>query len=348
MNIIYIGQYTEGTTSKMRADQLKSILNSDTFNVIDTHIPFHHTNRFWRSFGFRYKKGILIRNINNYISTELIKIGQKKIDLIWVDKAVFITKNTTEILRRLTSKLVHFTPDPAFTFHISNHFTNSVFLYDFVITTKHYEIELYKKHIQGNKIIYATQGFNKKLHKPLTTFKDKKSGVLFIGHYEKERGEIISKLLNNNINVSLAGIKWEKFANRNNEFKNLTFLGNGVYGNDYSKAISQYQFSWGALSKWIPELHTTRTFEIPACGTALITERNKETSSFFNEDEAIFYDTVDEMIEKIKYFQNHPDKLEQLTIKGTKRVNKDGRDYESILRQVLLEIGVTRYKVGEF
>ena len=37
----------------------------------------------------------------------------------------------------------------------------------------------------------------------------------------------------------------------------------------------------GLLAKWVPELHTTRTFEIPACGTALVTERNSETALVF-------------------------------------------------------------------
>jgi len=62
MNILYIGQYTSGTTSKMRAEQLKEIIHTSplgnrevNFNVIDTHIPFNNTTRLWRSIGFRYK-----------------------------------------------------------------------------------------------------------------------------------------------------------------------------------------------------------------------------------------------------------------------------------------------------
>eukprot|EP01044_Picomonas_judraskeda_P044899 COSAG03_NODE_24328_length_273_cov_0.597701_2_plen_55_part_01 len=55
MRILYIGQYSKGTTSKMRADTLRSILKSQIFKIIDTHMPFYNTQRFWRSFGFRYK-----------------------------------------------------------------------------------------------------------------------------------------------------------------------------------------------------------------------------------------------------------------------------------------------------
>ena len=44
------------------------------------------------------------------------------------------------------------------------------------------------------------------------------------------------------------------------------------------------------------------------------------------------------MIEKIIYYQSNIKELEQLTKKGTERVHKDGRDYESILKNVLEKV----------
>ena len=115
------------------------------------------------------------------------------------------------------------------------------------------------------------------------------------------------------IMVYLAGIKWDAFVNNNKTNIFLNYLGQGIYGDAYVEALSSYHFSWGSISKWIPELHTTRTFEIPACGTALLTERNSETNLFFKDDEVLFYDSMDELIEKIRYYQNHLDELEILT-----------------------------------
>jgi spore maturation protein CgeB len=339
MHSLYIGQNTPGTTSKMRVDHLKELLPG-TFEVIDTHIPFFQISKLWRSLGFRFKKGPLIQKVNNYIIEKLGNSSSKEFDLIWVDKAIFLNKETTQILKTKGKKLVHFTPDPAFTFHKSTLFKESLPIYDFAVTTKSYEIKHYRNILAKERIIITTQGFNPQNHCPTTDFAKKNEGVLFIGHHEKPRELILQKLLDNNIPVTIAGIKWGKFAQKNQNNSNLTYLGKGVYGAQYAKIISSHYFSWGALSKWIPELHTTRTFEIPACGTALITERNTETSNFFNEDEAIFYDSVDEMIEKIKYYQSHPDELKQLTSKGRERVISDGRDYRSILEKVLEEIGV--------
>lgn len=340
MTILYIGQYSTGTTSKMRADELKEILSPHKFSIIDTHEPFFKTPKLLRSLGFRYKKGPLITNTNKYIKNKLNSFSVNTYDLIWVDKAVYITKETTELLKQKTTTLVHFTPDPAFTYHQSRHFVSSLPYYDYVVTTKSYEETYYQDLLSAKKVILTTQGFNPKIHRPNVEIREKIKGVLFIGHCEKERETVLQKLINANIHVSVAGINWEKFTKKNHNNPLLTFLGKGIYGPDYAKTLASYEFSWGALSKWIPELHTTRTFEIPACATALITERNSETSSFFTEAEAIFYNSPEEMITKIKYYQNHKDELKKLIQNGRERVLQDGRDYKTIIKRLLDEMGL--------
>ena len=335
MKVLYIGQYTNGTTSKMRADTLRSILQSQIFKIIDMHVPFYNTQRFWRSFGFRYKSGPLINNINKYIVAAL---KEEAYDLIWVDKAVFLTPKTTALLRSRASKLVHFTPDPAFTFHKSKLFLKSLTYYNFLVTTKSYELEHYYKYIKTEKVLYATQGFDAKLHKPSKHPFSKKEGFVFIGHYEDQRAVVLEKLLQNDIKITLAGIKWYQFAKKHQNNPNLIYLGDGVYGEDYVKTLQKAKMAWGALSKWVPELHTTRTFEIPACGTALVTERNLETQSFFKDDEAIFYTNENDLIEKITFFMNNDKPLEVLTKKGTSRAVTNAYDYNSILNAILKTI----------
>ena len=335
MKVLYVGQYSDGTTSKMRCKVIQKILKPTIFQVIDTHIPFYKTHRLLRSFGFRYKKGPLINNINKYIVAAL---NDETYDLIWVDKAVFLTPKTTALLRSRASKLVHFTPDPAFTFHKSRLFLKSLSYYDFLVTTKSYELEHYYKYIKTEKVLYATQGFDAKLHKPSKHPFSKKEGFVFIGHYEDQRGEVLEKLLQNDIKITLAGIKWHQFAKKHQNNPNLIYLGDGVYGEDYVKTLQKAKMAWGALSKWVPELHTTRTFEIPACGTALVTERNLETQSFFKDDEAIFYTNENDLIEKITFFMNNDKPLEVLTKKGAKRAVTSAYDYNAILNAILKTI----------
>lgn len=332
--ILYVGIYSDGTTSKMRADILRSILTGWEFQVIDTDIPKRSMPHLWQSVGFRYKIGPLINKVNQYV---LDNIGNKHYDLIWVDKAIYLTKATTQLLRSLAGKLVHYTPDPAFTFHKSHLFYKSLPLYDFAVTTKRFELQHYLSFLKEGQVLYATQGFDRNVHHPVSQFENKK-GVCFLGHYEEERGKTLQMLIDNGIDVTLAGINWGKFVARNNNNLKLQYLGIGVYGEAYVRTLSSACISWGSLSKWIPELHTTRTFEIPACGTALLTERNEETMAFFNEDEAIFYSSEEELLDKVKYYLTHKDALRQITENGHNRVLADGRDYESIMRKILQQI----------
>lgn len=333
-HVLYIGIYSEGSTSKMRADKIKRLYPDWDVTVIDTDVPTKEMSHIWQSLGFRYKIGPLIKRVNAYI-LEHLKLPHY--NLIWVDKAIYITRETTAILRESADKLVHFTPDPAFTFHRSKHFYASMPLYDFMITTKSYEIEDFAR-VMGSKdkVLYATQGFDKNLHRPLVAWKQK-NGVAFIGHYEEERVQPIEAILDAGIDVTLAGIKWEKFV-RSHACPNLHYLGAGVFGEDYVKAISSCLFAWGSVSKWIPEKHTTRTFEIPACKTALLTERNEELEGFFSDNEVIFYNDTDDMVTKIKYFIDNLEELKVLIENGYNRVQTRGFDYEEIMKQLIHKI----------
>lgn len=333
--VLYIGQYTEGTTSRMRAEVLEKQLRPCDFEVIDTHVPFYGTSRIMRSLGFRFKAGPLIRNINDYIQST---IKYSTYELIWIDKGVFIRHQTITLLREKTGRLVHFTPDMAFFANQSKLFNQSIAYYDFVITTKSCEIDLYKKRLAENEFIFTTQGFDKNTHKPFCSFEEKDNAVVFIGLAEPHRLELAEFLVDNDIVLKLAGKGWKSFVAKYKENPNLRFLGDAVFKEDYSKLISSSILGLGLLSKRFPEMYTTRTFEIPACGTALLTERNTEIESFFTENEVIFYDTTADLVEKIKYYQSNLDELKGISEKGHWKVTNGGFDYDSIIENLLEKV----------
>lgn len=335
MKVLYVGQYSDGTTSKMRCKVIQKILKPSIFQVIDTHIPFYKTHRLLRSFGFRYKKGPLINNINKYI---IAALKEKAYDLIWVDKAVFITPKTTKLLKQKTSKLVHSTPDMAFYANKSKLFYASLPLYDFCITTKTIEIKIYYKYLLKSRVLFMPQGFSKEIHTPHHSFSQKEDAIVFIGLAEPSRFKVAEIILANNLRLKIVGHGWNRFISKYKDNKNLQFLGTAIYGEDYSRLISSSKFALGLLSKRFPELHTTRTFEIPACGTALVTERNLETQSFFKDDEAIFYTNENDLIEKITFFMNNDKTLEVLTKKGASRAVTSAYDYNAILNTILKTI----------
>jgi len=332
--ILYIGSYNEGSTSQMRGECIRLLSSDIVFSVINTDIALSQTSRIFRSIGWRYKLGLLIANINNLI---LSSIGKNKYDLVWIDKGVFIKPSTILQLKKLSGKIVHFTPDPAFHYHRSKLFFSSLPLYDYVITTKKFEESEYAHY--GVKTIFCTQGYDPAIHKPYHSFSEK-HGVVFIGHMEDEREEILSKLIEAEVHVTLAGIKWNKLIKRYKFKNNFNYKGKELLGEAYAKEISAAQIGLGLLSKWIPETHTTRTFEIPACRTALLTEMNDETKSLFSTDEAIFYDSKSEIVDLVKAYLFDKVLLSKITQKGYERVKAVRADYKNIISNLLNEIGI--------
>ncbi|WP_185154416.1 glycosyltransferase [Fulvivirga sp. M361] len=319
----------------MRATAIREILNKARFRVIDTNAPYHKSNPVFRSIAFRYKTGPLIPKINSYVINNL---GDESYDIIWVDKAVYISPKTTDILRSRTKLLIHFTPDPAFTFHKSSLFYLSLPKYDYAITTKSYELDFYHKHLDKDKVYFMYQGYDPQVHQNSVQFKDRDLSIVFIGHAEHERFQMMQTLLNNQFHIRLAGRNWSKFAKKNKHVKHLDFRGEGLYGPGYVSALNNSKYSWGALSKWVPEKHTTRTFEIPACGSALISERTTEIQDIFSDDEVIFYSNLDDLQEKIRWYNTHPDELEKLAGLGYSKVVSAGLDYRSQIEKMFDKI----------
>ncbi|WP_178983481.1 CgeB family protein [Winogradskyella helgolandensis] len=335
MKVLYIGQFSEGTTSKMRADTINKLLRPKIFEVIDTHIPFFKTKKFFRSIGFRYKIGPLISTVNSFIIKNL---KTSNYDLIWVDKGVFITPKTIKILKERTAKIIHFTPDMAFYANRSLLFNKSIKYYDYLITTKSRELNFYKNYVAKEKVLLTTQGFDKRIHKPYHTFEEKDNAIVFIGLAEPSRLKIAEQIINQNLTLKLVGKGWEAFVEKHKGNENLKFIGEAIYSSEYSKLISSSKFGLGLLSKMFPELHTTRTFEIPACGTILLTEVNNETLSFYSSSEAIFYNDIDDLIDRLIYYADHDHELKEMTHAGYLAVQEKGYDYESIILALLKKI----------
>jgi len=336
MRILYVGRYEDGSTSKMRGEYLKRLLQPAIFKVVNISIPLENTFPFWRSIGWRYKWGPLIKQISDFVDAEF---NNENYDLIWVDKGLFIKPEIIEKMRKKTPKLIHFTPDPAFLFHQSKLFFNSIKYYDCCVTTKTFEIELYKK-AGAQNVIFCTQGFDPEIHTPEYSFEEKEKSIVFIGHAEPERFELISHLIENGISIHLAGIKWEKLIKKYKHKNNFYFHGKGVYKHEYARLISHSAIGLGLMSKWIPEKHTTRTFEIPACGTCLFSEQNEEIDMLFNEDEIVRFKTKEDLLEKIEMLLAKPQLLKSITDAGYKKVYSAGYDYPTIMKTLVQKIGL--------
>jgi spore maturation protein CgeB len=320
----------------MRAEWLRELTPDWRWEWLDTDPPLLDTSRVSRSIAYRFYEGPAVNAINAAVSTWL---ASRSFDLAWVDKAVFLQRETVSALRVKSRRLVHFTPDTAFYANRSRHFFATLRMFDVLVTTKSFEAELYAERGAAHLMYLATQGFDPSVHFPRAEAAQKTKAVAFVGLAEKSRASVIAALLDSGITVRLAGSGWRSFVRRMRSSNLLNFEGNAVFGDAYARLLSECWVGLGLLSKRFPELHTTRTFEIPACGSILATERNSETTALFDDSEALFFDDATDLTRKIRelFEDGASTRLSELAMRGNQRVISDHRDYPAILSKVLAD-----------
>lgn len=318
----------------MRAEWLKRLTLGWEWTWVDVDRPFERCGRFWRSTAFRFRKGRAVTEVNRDVREQ---ITGREFDLTWVDKGVLLDRMTMENVRERSKKLIHFTPDTAFHENQSKHFEGSIKLYDLVVTTKSFEIDHYRSLTGASRVFLTTQGFDPELHVSHAEDFVRQRAVAFIGLAEADREDCLGRLIDAGVQVYLGGKGWRGFLRRRGRNPNLYFLGERIFGAEYRSAIAGCWVGIGLLSKRFPELHTTRTFEIPACGTILATEKNVETSKYFNANEAMFFQNHTELAVNVRNLFDSASNGDLATRAraGRLRVIHERRDYPSILADVL-------------
>jgi spore maturation protein CgeB len=113
-----------------------------------------------------------------------------------------------------------------------------------------------------------------------------------------------------------------------------------VYGDDYARALTGAKIGIGFLRMVCPDQHTTRSFEIPACGSMLLADRTEEHQAFFEEGrEAEFFGSPEELLDKVSFYSENEASRARIARAGRERCVTSHYDYVHRVQAVLNEIG---------
>jgi spore maturation protein CgeB len=118
-----------------------------------------------------------------------------------------------------------------------------------------------------------------------------------------------------------------------------------VFGDAYRLVLSNAKIAACFFSKWNRDSYTRRAFEIPACGVFMLSERTEEMLSLFEEDvHAAYFDSVDEFVDKVRFYVKNDSARERIASQGRQHVVSAGHDIYSRMKQWAAD--VIRWKDG--
>lgn len=355
--ILFIGEIGPGQTSCMRMRALKRL----GYKVRGVHTMQPWTEVPWlhRQVQRRCGQGAVIDKIN-----EIVLAAAKDFlpDVVWAEKQEYIRADTLEAIRSLGARLVHFTPDPYFfiDWKKTKLMDQAIKRFDVLVYCKSYEKKNYEA--LGKQLVYMPLGYCDEVHRPLKSNHDKWSCMFgFLGGWDPRREVMLRSLAGANKDLKISGVAWDflrdgrwtlrrhlilrqlagkaSFRIHADPVLSRCLQGGEVYGDDYARALSGAKIGLGFLRVVWPDQHTTRTFEIPACGSMLLADRSDEHREFFTEGfEADFFSSEVEFIDKAIFYAENETARSRIASAGHERSKRSGYAYVHRMAHAMAQI----------
>jgi|ERR1044071_2512970 hypothetical protein len=269
-------------------------------------------------------------------------IGRFKPHCLFVFKGNWVHPEVVDYCRRQGVSTANYYPDVSFLSH-GPYIPRTLPRYDRVFTAKTYGVGDMQSLLGLDNVSFLAPGYDPELHRPVELSAEEQEtfgcDVAFIGTWSPKKEAMLAALRRElpHIKMKIWGSQWGK--SRSNNLQEC-IMGDSVIGNEYVKAICGSSICLGLLSEQgrgasSGDLITARTFQIPACRTLMLHERNPEVLQYFAEGrEAAFFSTPSEAAQMIRYFLSRPREREEVALNGLKRVRQDGYSIDERMKVV--------------
>lgn len=337
LRILYVGDLSAGATCRHRFTVL-SELGHDVV-PLDLNPYAIASSRILNGLQFRLSAGPGVWRFNRDFLRQAV---ETRPDVIWIDKGLYLWRQTIRRAREIGGKtpVVHYNPDDPFGGYRQGWrvFLQAIPEYDLHFVPRAVNVAEYER-CGARRVVRYWFSFDRSAHCPVEISAADRARlggpVGFVGQREPERMQSMGFLAERGIPVRVWGPAWD----RSMSTPNLRIEGTGLFGPDYSKVVCAFDINLGFLRKRNRDLHTTRTFEIPACGAFLLAERTTEHQELFEEGrEAVFFDSDAELFEKTKYYLENPEERQRIARAGYERCLRSGYSNHDRLAQMIRTI----------
>lgn len=338
--MLYIGNLGRGQTSLQRLQAFEQLgCNVTAVHTAQPGLP--RVRRFFERVRRRLRGPRDWTGANRQI---LEWIARTPFDVLWIDKGLTITAETLHYVtaRQPDCRILGFSPDDMYQRHNqSPQFREHLPLYDLFFTTKTFGVAELRS-IGCPRVAFHHNGYDPDTHRPLVLGDEERARfggpVGFVGSWEAARAASIGQLAVAGIPVRIWGLRWAR------EFQphpNLRIEPHELLGLDYARALNSFDINLCFLRKLNRDRQTTRSVEIPACGAFMLAERTDEHLALFKEGvEAEFFASDEEMIDKTRYYLEHPEARRRIAAAGLERCRIGRYSYHDRLLDMLTTAGV--------
>jgi spore maturation protein CgeB len=337
ISLLIVGDFSKGNSANFIYEAFKKRVNKIYKSNNDS------TKQMWskKSLFYRIMHRLRLPN-DDKRDNKLIKkyVDSKKVNTILIIKGNHIKPSTLSYVKDNRINLLSWSDDDMFNVkNRSVYYDNGLKYYDLVVTQKSYNCNPDELPLLGAKrVFFRNKAYAKSMHTPYKNCKKSRYQyeVLFIGSYENQRAESLIYLARNGVSVDVYGPHWNKFKENHNK---LIIHNKLLVAEDYVQAISCSKISLCFLRKVNRDLQTSRTMEIPASGGFMLAERTSEHLSLFKEGiEAVYFDSNQELLSKVKYYLGNNVEREKISIAGRDRCKNDTYSYDDRALEILTEL----------
>lgn len=337
--IVYIGLLFEGSSAAFRAESLRRL--GHDVQAIEGCPAEPGILRIRGGLRRRFQLGPP-HVINDAIVTA---VREQAADVLWVDKGLNVSASTLMSARKARRDLIsiHYCLDDyRIPGNTSRDLRQALSRYDLVVTTKSFNVQWLRDH-GARRPLMSWQGYDESTHRPPESGEVDPSldgRIVLVGAWERQRAEVAAALAEAGLPVSVLS-QWTQWAAVAKRCSSLEWRRWEVYGRAYAVAIGSAAVALGVLRKTASDLHTQRSVEIPACGTALLAERTSEHQALFLEGaEAEFFGSVPECVTKARALLSDPVARLRIARAGRSRCQRDGYSWTERVKRILWEVGI--------
>ncbi len=324
MKILHAGRMAPGSSSLNRVWALERL--GHTVVTIDPH-DYQLSNDLLRKVAFRLSAGPHAEKLNR----ELIRLAEEhKPDVFWTDKVLLLQPKTLKRMRALGIITVSYMIDNAFGPRKDpgwRLYMKDIPWFDLHVTQRDVSLNDYLS--RGAPDVMKVQtAYEPTIHFPSPvrlTDKDRDRDVSFIGSPYDDRADVMTKVSEAGIPITISGNPRAWSRALSSEAYAKMFRVGELWEKEYRETIWRSRINLSFLTKSNQDEYTHKSFEIAGCGGFLLAERCAGHSLKFKEDEeAVFFDTTEDLIAKIKRYLPDEEARNRIAAAGYARAVRDG------------------------